>query len=59
MDLVPGVPLDPAGVLGGVRALKAIAGPFSDVRYIPSEGVNAHNLAGYLRFPCGAARSRV
>ncbi len=38
----------PAGIFGGIKALKALAGPFGDkVRFIPTGGVNAENLAEY------------
>lgn len=45
----------PAGVLGGVAFLKAIAGPFPDVRFVPTGGVTPDNLADYLRLPTVAA----
>jgi 2-dehydro-3-deoxyphosphogluconate aldolase/(4S)-4-hydroxy-2-oxoglutarate aldolase len=38
----------PAEVLGGVSALKAIAGPFPQVRFIPSGGIGMQNAAAYL-----------
>jgi 2-dehydro-3-deoxyphosphogluconate aldolase / (4S)-4-hydroxy-2-oxoglutarate aldolase len=41
----------PAGALGGVGFLKAIAGPFRDVRFVPTGGVGPDNLAEYLRLP--------
>ncbi len=49
----------PAGALGGVRTLKAISAPFVEVKFIPTGGVNADNLADYLRLPsvhcCGGS----
>lgn len=45
----------PAGALGGVGYLKAIAGPFRDVRFVPTGGVGPDNLAEYLRLPAVAA----
>ena len=47
--------LFPAGALGGVGFLKAIAGPFRDVRFVPTGGVGPDNLAEYLRLPVVAA----
>jgi 2-dehydro-3-deoxyphosphogluconate aldolase / (4S)-4-hydroxy-2-oxoglutarate aldolase len=38
----------PAEAMGGVATLKALAGPFPMVRFIPTGGVNADNLARYL-----------
>ena len=40
--------LFPAEVCGGVAALKALGGPFTDVRFCPTGGVNAGNAAKYL-----------
>ncbi len=40
--------LFPAEVCGGVAALKALGGPFVDVRFCPTGGVNAGNAAQYL-----------
>jgi 2-dehydro-3-deoxyphosphogluconate aldolase / (4S)-4-hydroxy-2-oxoglutarate aldolase len=41
----------PAEELGGVRMLKALAGPFANVRFIPTGGITAATLAEYLRLP--------
>lgn len=38
----------PAETLGGVKALKAMSAPFGKVRFIPTGGVSAANLADYL-----------
>ncbi len=40
--------LFPAEVCGGIGALKAFAGPFPDVRFCPTGGVNAGNASNYL-----------
>ncbi len=40
--------LFPAGAVGGATALKAFAGPFPDVRFLPSGGVSAANAGEYL-----------
>ena len=41
----------PAEILGGIAALKALAGPFPQVRFCPTGGVTAKNLADYLALP--------
>jgi 2-dehydro-3-deoxyphosphogluconate aldolase/(4S)-4-hydroxy-2-oxoglutarate aldolase len=43
------VKLFPAEVLGGVAMIDALAGPFPEVRFVPSGGVDTHNVAAYLR----------
>lgn len=43
--------LFPAEVCGGVAAIKALGGPFADVRFCPTGGVNAANAAQYLALP--------
>lgn len=43
--------LFPAEVCGGIAALKALGGPFTDVRFCPTGGVNAGNAAQYLALP--------
>jgi len=47
----------PSEALGGVKTLKALAGPYghTGVRFIPTGGVNAANLADYLALPVVAA----
>jgi 2-dehydro-3-deoxyphosphogluconate aldolase/(4S)-4-hydroxy-2-oxoglutarate aldolase len=40
--------LFPAEVVGGVAALKAFAGPFPQMRFCPTGGVNATNARDYL-----------
>lgn len=40
----------PAGVYGGLKALKALSGPFPQVKFIPTGGVDLTNLAEYLAF---------
>lgn len=40
--------LFPAEVCGGVAAIKALGGPFAEVRFCPTGGVNAANAAQYL-----------
>jgi 2-dehydro-3-deoxyphosphogluconate aldolase / (4S)-4-hydroxy-2-oxoglutarate aldolase len=41
----------PAEPLGGVPMLKALAAPFAMMRFIPTGGITAANLGGYLRHP--------
>ena len=41
----------PAEVAGGIPALKALAGPFADVRFCPTGGIGADNAQDYLRLP--------
>lgn len=43
--------LFPAEELGGIRLLKALAGPFREVRFVPTGGITAANLGLYLRLP--------
>jgi len=45
----------PAGTSGGAAAIKALAAPFGDVRFVPTGGVGPKNLADYLALPCVAA----
>jgi 2-dehydro-3-deoxyphosphogluconate aldolase/(4S)-4-hydroxy-2-oxoglutarate aldolase len=49
----------PAEAAGGVKLLKAIAAPYGQVKFIPTGGINAQNLADYLRLPmvhaCGGS----
>jgi len=41
----------PANVYGGLSAMKALAAPFGNVRFIPTGGVNAANLSEYSAAP--------
>lgn len=41
----------PAGVYGGLSAMKALSGPFGGVRFIPTGGVNTANLGEYIAAP--------
>lgn len=40
----------PAGPIGGLKMLKAVSAPYGNLRFIPTGGVNAGNLAEYLSF---------
>lgn len=49
----------PAGAAGGIAMLKAVGGPFGGVKFIPTGGISASNLADYLQLPmvhaCGGS----
>lgn len=47
--------LFPAEVIGGVRYLRALAGPFGDVSFVPTGGITSSNLESYLHLPQVAA----
>jgi 2-dehydro-3-deoxyphosphogluconate aldolase/(4S)-4-hydroxy-2-oxoglutarate aldolase len=44
------VKIFPAEPIGGVKMLKALSAPYSNVRFVPTGGINAENLASYLAF---------
>lgn len=41
----------PAEAAGGVKTLKSIHGPFSDVKFCPTGGINEKNFKEYLSLP--------
>ncbi len=41
----------PAEALGGLTLMKALAGPFPGVLFLPTGGINATNMALYLSWP--------
>ena len=49
----------PAEAAGGLKAVKALSGPYVDVSFVPTGGVNESNLLDYLDFPkviaCGGS----
>ena len=45
----------PAEAMGGVRFLDAMKGPFADVAFLPTGGINQANAATYLALPNVAA----
>ncbi|MCI0333189.1 MAG: bifunctional 4-hydroxy-2-oxoglutarate aldolase/2-dehydro-3-deoxy-phosphogluconate aldolase [Planctomycetes bacterium] len=49
----------PAETMGGVVTLKALAGPYPDVRFIPTGGITPELVPSYLRLPmvvaCGGS----
>ncbi len=42
----------PAGVFGGVKALKALSSAFPDVKFLPTGGVDENNLKEFMSLPC-------
>ena len=38
----------PAGVYGGLKAMKSLSAPFGGVKFIPTGGIDAKNLKEYL-----------
>ncbi len=40
----------PANVYGGLKAIKALAGPFPQVKFLPTGGVDLSNLKEFLEF---------
>lgn len=40
----------PAESIGGINAIKALSAPFSQIRFMPTGGINADNLNSYLSF---------
>lgn len=49
----------PAEATGGVKFIKAVRGPYADISFVPTGGVNEDNLAEYLSTPgvvaCGGS----
>jgi 2-dehydro-3-deoxyphosphogluconate aldolase/(4S)-4-hydroxy-2-oxoglutarate aldolase len=49
----------PAEASGGVNAIKSIGGPFPDIRFCPTGGININNIRNYLALPnvacCGGS----
>jgi 2-dehydro-3-deoxyphosphogluconate aldolase/(4S)-4-hydroxy-2-oxoglutarate aldolase len=49
----------PAEAYGGLNTLKALCGPFPQVRFVPTGGISEKNLAAYLAHPkvlaCGGS----
>lgn len=40
----------PAGVYGGLKAMKALSAPFPQIRFVPTGGVDMNNIEEYLAF---------
>jgi len=49
----------PAEASGGVKAIQSIGGPFPDIRFCPTGGINLSNVSNYLALPnvacCGGS----
>ena len=49
----------PAAQFGGVDTIKALAAPYTSIKFMPTGGINAKNLKDYLDFPkilcCGGS----
>ena len=49
----------PAEASGGVNAIKSIGGPFPDIKFCPTGGINLQNVRDYLALPnvicCGGS----
>ena len=49
----------PCEALGGIKTLKALSGPFSDVLFMPTGGISIDNISAYLSLPfviaCGGS----
>lgn len=41
----------PADIYGGLQAIKALSGPFYDVRFLPTGGISKDNCQDYLAHP--------
>jgi 2-dehydro-3-deoxyphosphogluconate aldolase/(4S)-4-hydroxy-2-oxoglutarate aldolase len=40
----------PAEAAGGIKMIKALAGPYVDMKFIPTGGINTDNIENYLGF---------
>ena len=53
------VKLFPAEVVGGVKMLKALGGPYGNMKFMPTGGISVQNAAEYLALPnvmcCGGS----
>ncbi|WP_085297418.1 bifunctional 4-hydroxy-2-oxoglutarate aldolase/2-dehydro-3-deoxy-phosphogluconate aldolase [Cognaticolwellia mytili] len=49
----------PAEASGGVKAIQSISGPFPDIKFCPTGGINLNNVRDYLALPnvacCGGS----
>lgn len=41
----------PAEAFGGLKTLKAMSGPYTTIKFIPTGGISPDNLLEYLQFP--------
>lgn len=53
------VKLFPAEAVGGVKLLKALSGPYGDMKFMPTGGISQENVKNYLLLPnvvaCGGS----
>ena len=42
----------PADIYGGIKAIQALSGPFYDVKFLPTGGINKENVLDYLNTSC-------
>ncbi len=42
----------PAEAFGGAKTIKALSAPFADVSFIPTGGIDTHNIREYTVLPC-------
>lgn len=40
----------PADIYGGLKAIKALAGPYFEMEFVPTGGIHQGNLQDYLAF---------
>lgn len=45
----------PAELMGGVKTIKELTGPYSGIQFVPTSGINMDNLGAYLSNPKVAA----
>lgn len=48
---IPAVKFFPSNVYGGLSAIEALSGPFPDMKFMPTGGVNLTNLETFLSHP--------
>ena len=41
----------PANILGGLSAMKALSGPFGEIKFIPTGGISGENITEYTAAP--------
>ncbi len=41
----------PANIYGGIDGMKSLSGPFGDIKFLPTGGVNGKNLGDYIKAP--------
>lgn len=41
----------PANIYGGLKAIKALSAPFTQVKFLPTGGIDAQNMSEYIKEP--------